>query len=376
MKKIFIIILIIFSFLKSQLSAASAMNFLNLAPNARVSSLGESFIALSDDVSSVLNNPAGLVNLNETEIAFNALLLVESINYFNLQSGKKFSFGSLGLNFSFLSYGEIEKYFQGEKIGSITPSDYLIQLAYAREIKNKFSAGLSFKFANENLTEDYKSSAFAFDIGFLYRGFLKNLIKRNWSEFLNFALGIYNLGIGPKFSSKSESLPLNFKFGFAYKYRLQYPLAYLRDLNFLLDFYIPTEGNFGLRYGTELWWYDIGKSPVDIALRFGLKFPSDLGILSMFTTGIGFRVYNNLELDYAFLNYGDLGITHRIGAIYKFGKIEKPKFVEKPKEEEIIEELEEEPIKKEPKKEIKKEEKKEELEEEFEEEEEEEFEEE
>lgn len=365
MRKIIIMSLILSMSITVIFSAepgSKAMTFLNIAPNPRTTALGEAFVGLADDVSSVYWNPAGIGRLTDMEIAGNMNVYIESIGYYNLQASRPFFFGNLGLNLSVVSYGDIENYKDGELIGTISPSDFLFTGVYSRKLKKNLFIGGSVKLASETLTDEYSGTAFGIDAGLLYLNPLGDYIKKSYIKPLNFGLVIQNIGVGPKFDKERNGLPINIKFGFAYKYRFYRAVANLKDLNFALDFIIPTDASFGIRYGTEAWWYNLANGLLDVAVRLGFKLPSDLGILSALTFGAGIRMFNT-QLDYALINYGDFGFTHRIGVLYRFGKIEKPiepppvkpeKVEEKPpvKEEAIKEEiekfeeeLEEEPVK-------------------------------
>jgi len=63
-------------------------------------------------------------------------------------------------------------------------------------------------------------------------------------------------------------------------------------------------------------------------IRGGFRLPltdQDLGGLSGFTTGLGMK-FKGWRMDYAFGDFGDLGVNHRASLTYKWGKvIQKPK---------------------------------------------------
>lgn len=329
---------------------SKAMTFLNIAPNPRAAALGESFTALADDVSAVYWNPAGLAYLDDMEVAGNMNLYLESISYYNLQFVKPFGLGNLGANISILSYGSIDKYEDGNIIGSISPSDFLFSASYSKKLKKDLFVGGTLKFASEYLSDEYSGSGFGIDAGLLYLNPLGTLIKRSYIKPLNFGLVVQNLGSGPKFDKERGGLPINIKAGFAYKYTFYRAIANLKEINFMLDFNVPTDSSFGIRYGTEAWWYNLANGLMDVAVRVGFKYPTDLGILSSMTFGAGIRMFN-AQLDYALINYGDLGYTHRIGVLYRFGKITKPyepapevKPVEEKKIEKEIEKFDKEVI--------------------------------
>ncbi|MDD5067083.1 MAG: PorV/PorQ family protein [bacterium] len=341
--KFFSFILIYGMMLASVLSAGEpgtkSMTFLNIAPNARVAGLGESFTALADDVSAIYWNPAGLSILKNMEVGLNYNMYFDDMSYLNLQFSRSFRFGSIGLNISSFNYGGIDNYVNGSLAGTIDSSDLMVMLGYSASLLNDLYFGINFKYVLEKLTSEYSGTALAGDIGLLYVNPLGTLVKQSYIKPLNFGIMVQNIGVGPKFEKEANSLPLNIRFGFSYKLRFAYAVAKLKDINFLLDFIAPSDSGFGIRYGTELWWYNLA-SGLDAALRLGLKAPQDLGFTSGLTVGVGLRIIS-LEIDYSFVNFGDLGLTHRMGLDYKFGKIEKPKeFKTKGKEEteEFIEE--------------------------------------
>ncbi len=335
MKKLSIFLLNIF--IAVNLSAgetgSASMQFLNIAPNARVAAMGDSFTAQADDVSAAYWNPGGLNYLKNMEVGVNYNLYIENISFLNVMFAKNFSFGGLGVNLSALSFGSIDNYVDGELAGTISPTDLLFSVSYSREIMYNLSIGGTFKFMSESLTDEHTGSGIGFDVGLLYNDPLGIFIKKSFVKPLKFGFTVQNIGIGPKYETDNNSLPLSIKFGFAYKYRFAHSVAMLKDINLMLDFVVPNDASFGIRYGTELWWYNLG-GMVDAALRFGIKAPQDLGFVSGITAGLGIRIYG-IEIDYAVVNMGDLGLTHRIGMDYKFGAIVKPKevFIKEPAEE-------------------------------------------
>lgn len=324
MKKILLsgIILFQITFLYAGETGSKSMTFLNIAPNARVAAMGESFTAYADDVSCVYWNPAGLATLKNMEFGVNYNLYFEDMSYMNLQFAYLLGFGSFGLNVSTFNYGSIDNYVDGTLSGTVEPSDLLISLSYGMKVMKDLYAGISAKYISEKLTDDYSGSGMAVDIGIKYVNPLEILIKRSFIHPLQFGVVVQNIGMGPKFDTENNDLPMNIKIGLAYCLRFARSVAKLKDINFTFDFVFPSDSKAGIRYGTELWWYHL-TGGLDAALRFGLKMPQDLGFTSGLTVGAGFRMFG-AEFDYALVNFGDLGITHRIGMTYKFGKIDRP----------------------------------------------------
>lgn len=294
-----------------------SLTFLNIAPNACVAGMGESFTALADDVSCVYWNPAGLAVIKNMEVGVNYNLYFEEMSYMNLQFAGDLGFGDLGVNVSTFQYGDIDNYVNGTLSGSISPSDLLASVSYGFALFKNVYLGLTGKYISEKLTDDYKGTSIAGDGGILIISPLGSFLKP-----LQFGAVLQNIGMGPKFDTDSNDLPVMIKTGLAYKIRLAKALAKLKDINLSCDVLLPSDADLGVRIGTELWWYHL-PGGLDAAIRAGLKAPQDLGFSSGLTFGGGIRAFN-LEVDYALVNFGDLGTTHRVGMTYKFGKIDKP----------------------------------------------------
>ncbi|MBU1078614.1 MAG: PorV/PorQ family protein, partial [Spirochaetes bacterium] len=246
----------------------------------------------------------------------------EEMTYMNLQFAGLFGFGNLGLNVSTFSYGDIDNYIDGTLTGTVAPSDMMLSLSYGLMVAKDLHAGLTIKYVSEKLTDEYSGTAFAGDIGLIYGIPLGALFKKDLTQPLYIGIVAQNVGMGPQFDQEKNDLPMNIRAGLAYKIRFPSALAKLKDINLTLDLLVPTDADVGVRYGTEMWWYNL-PGGLDASLRFGLKMPQDLGAASGITAGAGLRIFQ-VEVDYALVNFGDLGTTHRIGLTYKFGKIEKP----------------------------------------------------
>jgi len=160
------------------------------------------------------------------------------------------------------------------------------------------SAGLNFKFIREKL-EDEVANAFAFDLGALYKTGISNL---------DLGVNIQNIGTKIKFVKEYATLPLNYKFGMAYKLLPGNPLILTLDFNKLKNKGIY----FGV--GAECWITDF------LAVRVGSKFDPDIRDRIRF--GLGLKG-GNLRLDYAYAPHRILGDTHQFSVGFYFGKLVK-----------------------------------------------------
>ena len=60
---------VLFSFIHSQNNVATtSAAFLEIGPGARSIGMGSAYVSVADDASSIYWNPAGIVNVNKTEI--------------------------------------------------------------------------------------------------------------------------------------------------------------------------------------------------------------------------------------------------------------------------------------------------------------------
>jgi len=193
--------------------------------------------------------------------------------------------GKLGLGISYVDMGSIEgRDEEGNPTGDFTASDTHIFIGYAKRFK-KISWGISLGWLEDTIKND-KKNVFLGNVGFLYP------VNDRLS------LGLVGQNIGGKLGY--DPLPLTFKLGAASK---------LKNVVLPLDIAKPQDDEVYYCLGAE-WWL---KS--SFALRAGYKTDQDAG--EGWSTGLGFK-FGRSDLDYAYVPYGDLGITHRSSLGIKF----------------------------------------------------------
>lgn len=266
-----------------------------LAFGPRAGALGEAFVGQSDDVTAVYWNPAGLSQMDSSEILFThqARFVSSTENYasFAYPLGSR-AFGAA----LFLSQSSnIESWDEEDQRGEdFHTSTTIFYFAYGQRLNLPVYLGGSFKFLYENL---YKAKGIGIgcDLGVLYKP----------NSQLNLGLRIQNLG----FSAASGLSAIAFTLGCGY-----HPVR-APGLNILSDIRFPIDNIPSFHLGTEYWIRGIS------AIRFGFKTGPQsiggLGIGSMFTFGLGLK-YENFILDYAIVPYGELGVCHRIGLGHRF----------------------------------------------------------
>ncbi|MBI5244861.1 MAG: PorV/PorQ family protein, partial [Elusimicrobia bacterium] len=304
----------IFPLLDSTAQAAgpgtSAATFLSLGFGARPLALGESFVALADDASALHYNPAGLSlpqpaspqGRRPYELLLSHSLHIQDIRLTQMGFMRR----PFGLSVTHLSLRGIERRTSetAEPDGSFGASDLAVGLSYGRRV-GKVGVGGTVKFVQQRIGE-YSASAYALDIGALYR--LK-------SAPVTLGAGLGNLGTKVKFIEEGYPLPMTARLGASVGQTKSFPHA----LSFEVD--LPRDNAPVFRVGVEY----LGFGP--FAMRAGYRSASGaqrdavlgkaLGstasglseFYGMFM-GAGFRS-KALDFDYTLLPYGELGNAHR-----------------------------------------------------------------
>lgn len=301
----------------------AAGEFLNIAASTRAAGMGEAFTGVSDDIGALYHNPAGLAQ--NRDLGFNYLhaFWMESINYDYLSAVAPLGrFGTVGTSFTRL-------FTESEKIGvgpsgepvfyddMFDVSDIAVTLGYALQVEPMTSFGVSAKYITQDLSRS-SGNAMAFDAGVSYQTPIPSL-----------STGISVSNLGSRLDK--TDLPLMLKVGGAYEFSPIKGLASFAggknlwdspllttDVNFQLD---PQVANFyrihaGLEYNLAL---GAGHSA---ALRVGYKYGERgaSGIAGLtYGGGYAWTVKRfHIAIDYALVNYGDLGVTHRVSMTTSF----------------------------------------------------------
>lgn len=285
---------------------ATPFDFLFIDAGARPVALGGAYAALSQDANAMLYNPAGLGLIDEHHLTLMHNQYVQgitqeygvfaySIGKDDIWNARRFRGSSdrashgWGLMINTLSFGKVQRTTlsnpDGAGLGKFAVQDWAAALGYGRRIGRGLSLGLAVKGLYEKID---KSAAFApaADLGALYK------FNR-----MPVSLGIAVQNLGPKFRYQVErvDLPLNVKAGLSYR-----PIA---DLILAADVNRPKKGSTTLHAGVEYTAFQ------RMMLRVGYngRNEADSGI----TTGFGVLL-PGASIDYAFVPFGDLGISHRI----------------------------------------------------------------
>lgn len=305
----------------AQKVGSTSMQFLKVMPSARATAVGEAYTVWATGAEAIFWNPAGLANLDKMEFSTTYIDWM-----FDAQQGalsfahSVHGFGAIGIQVQYVDFGEFEETTNerpfindpdnpGLTGRTFRPFSFLIGVSYSRYMTDKFSLGISMKYAHESLFDGGKvrtmvrqdvfeevetsASGLLFDFGIRYDTGYRSI---------HIGSAVQNFGADVKYAKESNPVPLMFRFGIG---------ADLIGVNGLLqggsennrlsvayDIFHPNDYAQQMHAGIE---YEFAGA---FALRGGYKFNYDFDGL---TLGAGVRQALEdirLALDYS---YGDMG---------------------------------------------------------------------
>ena len=298
----------------------AAYQFLKLGVDARAIGMGEAYTPVTDDISSVYWNPAGLANnMENSQIFLSHTKWVADISHEYLAFSKPTSLGIFALSTQVLHMPYMDVYeedtFDQPTGETFTCYDFAAAITYANSFTDKFNFGFTARYIREGLDE-VTSNDISFDLGTTYNTGWHNLIigmsLRNFGPDMGYKIdddkdGKYdedpfdlldNDGDGLIDEDRKEmkyKIPMNFSLGMA--------LDLLNNENrrwiaaFQIDNTVDRLETYNL--GTE---YSLGV----FSLRSGYQFNYDA---AGFSCGFGVKIpmrFGKVSFDYAYTTFGDL----------------------------------------------------------------------
>lgn len=344
MKKYKILILIVFTMglmnatyaQKPYRVGSTAVNFLEIGFGSAGSAMGDAYVSVANDLSSIYWNPAGLSYMEQNEAQFIYQPWIADISTGFAGVGLVLPrLGTFSLGLTYIGYGDMEVTNLAMQDGTgelFSANDYAVSLSYARRLANWFAFGASAKYISSKIWHT-SASAFALDLGVIVNtNFLSFTGKRE--DGINIGMSISNYGtkltydgidlmqsidilpyeegnfrdVAGKFSLQSWELPLIFRIGMSFnplimgQHRLTlaadalHPNNNMESVNLGVQYKIvlPTAGDFYLRAGYKALFMENSE--------YGFSFGG----------GIVLRMMNNigLKVDYAYRGVGILGKSH------------------------------------------------------------------
>ncbi len=304
----------------------SMANFLKIGVGARASAMGDAYVALSDDISSLYWNPGGLASLQKNEIMFSfSDWLVDTGIYFFGASFRLENVGVFGVSMYSFTSGDIAETTVLEPDGTgrtFSAGDFSAGLTYSRQITDRFSAGITVKYIRESLDREY-ASTIALDVGSVFVtnffndlriGFaLSNLGGRMKLEGTDLAVQVLQEPgvkyVRTQLGTEPWDIPLLFRFGMATDViqKEDFQLTVSSEVMDSRDFAynINSGGEFAFKNMIFLrGGYKFNLDEADLTFGFGLNLPDVKGV--------------GLKFDYAYEDFGILSQIQKFSLILRY----------------------------------------------------------
>ncbi len=321
----YVIILIVIAVLPGLLFAeifaktgTAGLQFLKIGIGARALGMGEAYTAVTDDISSIYWNPAGLALKAQDQVMFSHTAWIAGISYEFVAFSKVTPLGTFGVSTALLHMGYMDV-IEEEPFGptgeTFTCYDLMAGITYANEFTDKFSFGANVKYVREKLDE-FDVNGVAVDIGSLYNTGWNNLTIgmaiKNFGPDLEYELdedgdGLLNEDPFDMLDNDGDGLVDEDRDEFPFKIPMGFSLGvamdlYARDNQLLLasvqlDNCVDRQETYNV--GME---YKIGS----FKLRSGYQLNYDE---TSYSAGLGWTIPTSIavfDIDYSYTDMGDL----------------------------------------------------------------------
>ncbi len=249
MKKLFVFFFITLIVVKVYCDyGGEPLAYMKLKAGARATAMGGAFTSISDNLSGVLYNPAGIINLDGFELFAETYILSFGRNVNFIATGKPVSIGhnhySLALSWFNYSAGPVEMRLtnspQPQKL--ISDISHIFYFTIAMKLLKNLDFGGNFKFIYQAV-EERTAKGFGFDIGFLMEP-LDNLY---------FGLSIMNISTYLQWERNpyTETAPVYINLGVSYGFK---SIMNIKDFDILIamDGIYNNFGYFLVKSGMEI----------------------------------------------------------------------------------------------------------------------------
>lgn len=288
----------------------TSFQFLKVIPTARAAGLAGAYSTISLGSDAMFWNPAGLTTVKNLDFQIGYLDWFMDVAHFSFSAAYTMEgIGTIGIVGMMANVGEIQEtkvsslgYINGVYNPGLTgnvfsPTSLVLGVSFARDLNDRFTFGLSVKYAYEDLI--YASQgAILFDGGIVFKTGFRSIVV---------GASIRNFGQEVTYIDKNYPLPQTLNIGVSsYLFSEDDPLISNTEGNSLLfsaDIIQPRDYDQQYALGLE---YSFNKM---LFLRAGYLFNSDNDGLNL-GAGVSFM---GTTLDYAYSQYGEyLGDVHRI----------------------------------------------------------------
>jgi hypothetical protein len=305
--------------LGSQRAGTSSASFLKIGVGARAVGLGEAFVAVANDPSTIVWNPAGLASILRQEAQFSHASWPGDVSYDFLvyvMPSHRLG-GSVAVQVGMLStqMDETDEYHPFGTGRTFSYSDFVAGLAYGRRWTDKLLIGAGIKYVREDLGSQVGgpvTSATLVDLGSIY--YLGYGSVRIATSLSNFGPEMVPGGsyispyTGEVRSYDGFDPPIQFRYGLAFE-AIE---TSQQRLTVSTEIVQPADNAQRVKTGLEWVWQR------RYALRTGYNFNADV---MRFSAGVGLAVPMSVaqgSVDYSFTDGGPLGGVHRVSLGYRF----------------------------------------------------------
>ncbi|MEW6103966.1 MAG: PorV/PorQ family protein [bacterium] len=261
--RIFVLFLLLSAsiFAKDNETRETSAAFLRMGVGARALSMGGAFSALSDDLSAIYWNTAGLSDISGN-FGFMFNRWPGGINHTFFGATKPLEKGGVGIGLLWADYGEFEIRDENGILlpNTFNPYDLAVITGIGYPIAGSLLAGLGLTLIQEKIYEDVTRTGLV-NIDLLYK-----------RKGISFGLCFKNLGGG----LKGFSLPREARLGFAY-----------REEGFILssDVVVPEDSKGKITFGTEY-----GYDPICLRIGYERLFGRENLTSTGFRLGFGVKI--------------------------------------------------------------------------------------
>ncbi len=314
----------------SQKVAKTSMQFLKIIPCARANALGDAYSAWASGVEAVFWNPGGLALTNNHEFSATFIdWLFDAKQGAFAYAINVSDIGAFGFQIQYVDYGVFEEAVltrpfikelpePGLTGRTFNPFSYVVGLSFARNLTDKFSTGLTIKYAYESLYDQKTFSVLDISKGIdqqvntYGKVLLFDFGMRYHTGFRSVEVGaaVQNFGGQVKYAIEKNLVPLLFRVGIAGDLIGPNSLFTQSEdsrLGIAFDLFHPNDYDQQAHIGME---YEFANT---VSLRMGYKYNYDNENLT-FGAGIKHAINKiNYSVDYSYGSLGKyLGNTHRI----------------------------------------------------------------
>lgn len=164
--------------LSAQIGGEKVYEFLNLAPSARITALGDNLITVrDDDVALAYANPAALHSSMHQQLSFNYNFHLAGISNGYAAFGQHIEKWNTTLHagIQFINYGSFDtRDAQGNIIGDFKAAEYALNVGAGRTLYERLSVGANLKLVTSQF-ESYKSFGIVSDWSAMFHDTTRNL---------------------------------------------------------------------------------------------------------------------------------------------------------------------------------------------------------